>query len=301
MKALILNLGGTIGMVNSPEGLRPPASDSEFRKVVEGITAQYPDVEFDFETPFPPKDSTDVTPADWEKFSNRLMAAQRDYDFIICTHGTDTMAQTAMATTFGFLAKNGQDEVVNTQTTPVIFTGAQHPIFAEKSDAPDNLECAIETGIKAAQEGVADVLAVFHGRVMRGVNARKVSDVALDAYHSINGEYAGHFDSNGLHFTGEMRRIKPAEKAEITVQAEALTPLNRFQLPKKTYIEPCLSSRGHLRAACGILPATKPAWVPFLWFLGAGNVPDTLTKTVNEAAHNYHFPMFAVSPFPGGN
>ncbi|MFH1157825.1 MAG: hypothetical protein V1721_02920 [Pseudomonadota bacterium] len=39
-RCLILNLGGTIGMVPNESGkLRPPTTDAEFRKAVEGITS----------------------------------------------------------------------------------------------------------------------------------------------------------------------------------------------------------------------------------------------------------------------
>jgi L-asparaginase len=287
MKALILNLGGTIGMVRGGKGLRPPASDSEFRKAVEGVTQGYPSVDFAFET-LSTKDSTDLTPADWEAFSARLLSAQTGYDFILCPHGTDTMAQTAMAVTHGFLAQNAAGEIVNTQRRPVIFTGAQHPIATPESDGIANLQSAIETGIKAAREKAADVLLAFHGRVMRGVNSRKVSDVALDAYHSIDGAYVDAALSG-------VRRVKAA------LDTGSWKPLNKFRLPGQAYIETLLLQPGISGASLRNIARDPACLGAILVVLGAGNVPDTLTEAVREAAQNYHFPMFAASPFPGGN
>lgn len=286
MKALILNLGGTIGMVQGEMGLRPPESDAEFRKAVEVVTQVYRDVEFDFET-LSTRDSTDLTPADWERFSARLLQAQNDYNFIICPHGTDTMAQTAMAVTHGFLARDEAGAFLNTQRSPVIFTGAQNPMSSAGSDGVTNMKAAIETGIGAAQAGVADVLLTFHGRIMRGVNSRKVSDVALDAYHSIDGAYVN------AAFSGVRRAALPPPGR--------VTPLNRFQLPGQTYIQTLLLQPGlsgqSLRAI-----ASDPLCLGVVFVvLGAGNVPDSLTPVITQAARDHHFPMFAVSAFPGGN
>ena len=292
MKGLILNFGGTIGMVQGEKGLRPPADDSEFRRAVEGITKDFPGVDFAFET-LCTKDSTDVTPADWERLSARLLVAQEDYDFIVIPHGTDTAAQTAMAMTFGFLAKNGQNNVINTQKVPVVFTGAQHPLFQKDSDGFANMRGAILTAIEGARVGVADVLVCFNGRIMRGVNCRKVSDIDVDVYHSINGEYAGAFDAHGAALSDDVRKSVP-------VQA-GLAPLNRFCLPEGRYIETLLLQPGSSGESLRNI-ARDPACIgAILVVLGAGNIPDTMTAAVTEAAKTRHFPMFAVSPFPGGN
>lgn len=304
MKALILNLGGTIGMVPGENGLRPPENDAEFRKAVERITRDYPDVRFDFET-LSTKDSTDLTPADWEDFSARLSKAQEDYDFILCPHGTDTMAQTAMALSFGFLAQNGiTAEPFNTQRAPVILTGAMRPLAAPPSDGADNLHDGIKTGITAAHAGIADVLIVFHGRIMRGVNAYKTADTGLDAYHTQNQEsYAGHIGADGVTFTNAARRLSPAEKEATTQTLEAgeFTRLNRFQLPGECYIPVLLLQPGLSGRTLETIAQDPACLGTILSVLGAGNVPDTLTKAMNEAASRYNFPVFAVSPFPGGN
>ncbi|MCD8493960.1 MAG: asparaginase [Alphaproteobacteria bacterium] len=297
MKALILNLGGTIGMVASGNGLRPPENDAEFRKAVERITRDYPDVRFDFET-LSTKDSTDLTPADWENFSARLLKAQEQYDFILCPHGTDTMAQTAMALSFGFLAQDKKEAFVNTQRVPVVLTGAMHPLTAENSDGAINLHDAIKTGIEAARQNIIDVLIVFHGRIMRGVNARKVSDTEIDAYHNINGHYAGHIDIGGVEFAEHMLPRDPHEKAPDISGAKQL---NRFQLPGESYIQTLFLQPGLSGRSIEALARDPSCLGTILNVLGAGNVPDTLTKVLNEAARHYLFPVFAVSPFPGGN
>lgn len=296
MKALILNFGGTIGMVQGAHGLRPPADDSEFRRAVESVTRLYPAITFDFQT-LSTKDSTDLTPADWEALSVRLHDVQDAYDFIVIPHGTDTAAQTAMAITFAFLAKNGQNDIVNILKIPVIFTGAQHPLFRDGSDGFANLQGAIATGIAGARENVADVLAAFNGRVMRGVNCRKVSDIDIDVYHSIDGAYAGSFDAAGARFTGDVRRIDGGKAPD----AGSLSPLRRFSLPGKTYIETILLQPGAGAGSLARMAADPDCLAAILIVLGAGNVPDTLTGAMSEAVRARHFPIFAVSPFPGGN
>lgn len=122
-KILIINTGGTIGMIGEP--LRPAYNWQE-------ITAEYPILEqfptdyYQFETLI---DSSDANPEFWQYLAEII---ENHYDYymgFVILHGTDTMAYTGSM--LSFMLKN--------LGKPVILTGAQSPLVFPRSDGLQNL------------------------------------------------------------------------------------------------------------------------------------------------------------------
>lgn len=107
-----------------------------------------------------PIDSSNVSVEDWRSLAYIIYENYQHYDGFVVLHGTDTMSYTASALSFMFEGLN----------KPVIFTGAQLPISAIRSDARPNLVTALE--IAAAKGGgipiVPEVCVYFDYQLMRG-------------------------------------------------------------------------------------------------------------------------------------
>lgn len=166
--------GGTIGMRRGPGGYEPaPGNLEEQMKRMMPVLKQpgMPDhtiSEFD-----PLLDSSNMTPRDWMKLADDLMARYDDYDGFIVLHGTDTMAYSASALSFLFenLGK------------PIIFTGSQIPLTEVRSDAYDNL---ITSLLIAAESPVPEVCLFVGNRLLRGNRSTKVSAERFKAFESPN-------------------------------------------------------------------------------------------------------------------
>ena len=310
-KALICNLGGTIGMVQNDSGnLRPPESDTEFRRAVEGITSlpEFKDIDFEFVT-LSTKDSTNIRSEEYEEFISYINRRQKDFDFIVCPHGTDTMAYTASAFSFGFYRFETQDSML---FTPIIFTGAQKPLSERGGDGERNLISAIQTGFEADKNNITDVLIAFDSVVIRGVKAYKNSDHHYDAFNSVDGigSIVGTISAQGIHLDANnaitstlARRQKMAltyNPDQLPTNAKFMINVNNGKHRAKGYIarialDPGITEESiepHIKNSncLGIIITT----------LGTGNIPEEIIPSIRDAFEKYHLPIFAVSPFIGG-
>src|SRR5690606_36655060 len=95
----------------------------------------------------PPKDSSDMGPADWVSIAATIGAHYDRFDGFVVLHGSDTMAYTASA--LGFLLQG--------LAKPVVLTGSQLPIGTIRTDAKENLVTAIEIAAAKDEEGRAMV------------------------------------------------------------------------------------------------------------------------------------------------
>lgn len=167
-KILFLSTGGTIASAESEGGLTPQISGQqmvtmipELEQVCEIVCKEILNL-----------DSTNIQPEEWKVMAEAVCEGARTCDGIVIAHGTDTMAYSAAALTF--MLKN--------LNKPVVLTGSQLPIENPHTDAKRNMLDAFRT----AADGRAGVYIVFHGRILRGVRARKMYTKRLDAFHSIN-------------------------------------------------------------------------------------------------------------------
>ncbi len=178
-KILLLTTGGTIASVPGGDGLEPQRSDVMEREINQLRT--YYDITV---TDVLCLDSSNIRPAEWQLIARHIFEAREDYDGIVVSHGTDTMAYTASAVTFML---PGID-------VPVVFTGSQLPLRDMLSDGPDNLR----TAFAMAASGMPGVFLAFDRKIMLGCRAVKVRASGFSAFESVNARYAGIVSNRGL-------------------------------------------------------------------------------------------------------
>ena len=125
-----------------------------------------------------------MTQEEWQLIARRIFERRLDFDGIVVSHGTDTMAYTASAVTF----------MLPDIDLPVVFTGSQLPLADMLSDGPDNLR----TAFAMAASGHPGVFLAFDRKVMLGCRAVKVRASGFSAFESVNARYAAQVSNRGL-------------------------------------------------------------------------------------------------------
>ncbi|BDD10612.1 L-asparaginase 1 [Fulvitalea axinellae] len=173
---LIIYTGGTLGMVKDESGALVPM---RFNEIVERV----PELsELDIlmtVISFPVSlDSSNVGPKDWANIAVIIKENYQQYDGFVVLHGTDTMAYTASAVSY----------ILQGLNKPVIFTGAQLPMGARRTDARANLLTALEIA-KSKKNGkprVPEVGIFFDYKLFRGNRAQKEKSSLFAAFESEN-------------------------------------------------------------------------------------------------------------------
>ncbi len=178
-KILMLTTGGTIASLPSDEGLAPTGAGTILSHLGPAA-ANYDITTKEILT----LDSTNIQPEEWKIIAGAIYESVRDYDGIVVTHGTDTMAYTSSMMSF----------MLRNVPIPVVFTGSQVPIAQPLSDAPLNLSCAFAM----AASSTPGVFVAFDRKIILGCRAVKVRTTAFDAFESVNYDYAGQVNSSGL-------------------------------------------------------------------------------------------------------
>lgn len=176
---LLLTTGGTIACRPGEEGLEPQNA-----AILEWQIAQlraYYDISVQDVMCL---DSSNIRPDEWQLIARHIFSHKDDFDGIVVSHGTDTMAYTASAVTF----------MLPNLDKPVVFTGSQLPLEDTLSDAPDNLR----TAFAMAAAGYPGVFVAFDRKVMLGCRAVKVRASDFSAFESVNARYAGLVSHQGL-------------------------------------------------------------------------------------------------------
>lgn len=168
---LLLQTGGTIAMDITSEGT--PALDVSTG--TEMIYREIPELSkiahIDVASPFF-EDSSDVAGPQWRLLIEKIQENYSRYDGFVILHGTDTMAYTASALSFG----------LQNLSKPVILTGSQVPMKNIRSDARRNLVNAVEI----ATMNLPEVAICFNDFVYRGNRTTKISIGDFDAFASPN-------------------------------------------------------------------------------------------------------------------
>ncbi len=185
-KIALLATGGTIASVQSPDGLTPGVNAAELLELMPQLSNS---VEFTCQDVFS-LDSSNIQPEEWRVLARAAYDALENADGVVITHGTDTMAYSAAA--LSFMLENPKG--------PVVFTGSQLPMKHPFSDAPVNLNEAIEV----ARHAPPGVYVAFNHKVIRGARAVKLRTTSFDAFDSVNARPAGVIDADGLHFNDDL-------------------------------------------------------------------------------------------------
>ena len=176
---LLLTTGGTIASAPGEDGL-VPQSHQIMLSTIDQLRSHYKITVQDIMC----LDSSNIRPEEWQQIARHIFDHRHDFDGIVVTHGTDTMAYTASAVTF----------MLQNINLPVVFTGSQLPLSNVLSDGPDNLR----TAFAMAASGAPGVFLAFDRKVMLGCRAVKVRASGFSAFASINASYAGTVSSQGL-------------------------------------------------------------------------------------------------------
>ena len=178
-KLLLLTTGGTIASMPGSDGLEPHRSEVMEREINQ-LRTYYDIAVRDVMC----LDSSNIRPEEWQLIARAIYKMRGDFDGIVVSHGTDTMAYTASAVTF----------MLPDIDIPVVFTGSQLPLADVLSDGPDNLRTAFAM---AASER-AGVFLAFDRKVMLGCRAVKVRATDFSAFESVNARYAAQITGLGL-------------------------------------------------------------------------------------------------------
>src|SRR3989338_3585166 len=296
-KILFLYNGGTIGQViekqNGKPVLVPPKNSDMFRSACEPTIDQLKkDMEIDFEF-ITAKDSTNVTPLDWEKLIFRIEKAQEEekYDAVTIVHGTDTLAYTAAALA---LALHGKDPKKSGLRIPVCMTGSLNPIYLHGGDGRFNLENLFRVVDTSIELGISDVVVNFWHRILLGCRILKQSEKSFDAFQSPSYPDIGHVDSNGIHMNTNHVRLKVNAADKMNLTPKFGRAVLSFELSPGIDPEIILSFIGNGKISALLLKS-----------LGEGNVCSegkyNLIPVIEKAAKEYNMPIFITTKFPGGS
>ena len=182
-KLLLCSTGGTIASVVSDSGLVPKESGEELLQMLGALPFEI-DVKDILQL-----DSSNIQPEEWKFIAENIYKYSNDYDGIVLSHGTDTMAYTASMLSFMLQGIN----------VPVVLTGSQVPINVVWSDAPDNLRLAFEAAAKCHP----GIYLAFNRKIMLGCRSVKVRTTNFNAFESVNLPPIATVTSDGLVFNRE--------------------------------------------------------------------------------------------------
>ena len=192
-KILLLSTGGTIASVASKNGLAPKQSGEELLQLLG-------DLPYEIEVKdILQLDSSNIQPEEWQIIADNIYKNRNNYDGIVVSHGTDTMAYTASMLSF----------MLQGISLPVILTGSQVPINVLWSDAPDNLRLAFA----AATSCHPGIYLAFDRKVMLGCRSVKVRTINFDAFESVNLPPVATVTSDGLIFNKEVKVPHPSQES----------------------------------------------------------------------------------------
>ncbi len=267
MKLFVLYTGGTIGMLQTAQGLAP-ASGFEAR-MSEHLRTLSPraDIDWQFHELLPLLDSANMSQANWLAMRDVIVEAVSGggFDGVLVLHGTDTLAYSAAALSFLLLGLS----------VPVVLTGSMLPAGAEGSDAWGNLLGAMQALQAGAQPGVH---LYFNGKLMHGARVSKLRSEAFDA-----------FTEQPRHRAGERAGALPA----LLGYDVKRTPVNIAVLPLYPGV---LASHAEALLATG-----AQALLLECYGVGTGPSDNAELLAVLKAAHDRGVVLAAISQCPQGH
>ena len=175
-----ITTGGTIASIEGKHGLFASSKGETLYQLLGNMTSLYDITIHDLFT----IDSSNMQPEEWKLIAECVYERIHDYDGIVITHGTDTMAYTASALSF----------MLSNLNIPVVLTGSQLPLSHPLSDGQENMRLALAM----ASAGHPGVFVAFNRKVILGARAVKVRTTGFHAFESVNYPYIATVNSLGL-------------------------------------------------------------------------------------------------------
>jgi len=172
MNIYVAYTGGTIGMVDSPQGYVPDAAFAQAISI--NLQSYYSDYEYTVHCYPDLIDSSNATPVDWRIIAADIESHWHEYDAFLVLHGTDTMAYTSSALAFMF----------QNPSKSIVVTGSQIPMVKQRNDALDNVYGAVDALVQLDNQGEKGVFLYFGGKLIEATRARKTNTEALSAFSS---------------------------------------------------------------------------------------------------------------------
>ncbi len=264
---LVLYTGGTIGMLETPEGLAPAGGfDARMREHFAQM-ADAPQLQWTLQEMNPLLDSANMQQHNWLAMRDAIVEAVdvAGHDGVLVLHGTDTLAYSAAALSFLLLGL----------PVPVLLTGSMLPAGVPGSDAWDNLCGALRQCEQGLEEGVQ---LYFHGQLLHGCRASKLRSEAFDAFAALP-----------RHRDGERATALPAELG----YKHPRQPVNLALMP----VFPGLQA-GHLRA---LLDSGVQGLLLECYGSGTGPSDDQALLDALQAACQRGVMLVAISQCPEGS
>ncbi|AWB84343.1 asparaginase [Corynebacterium liangguodongii] len=163
---LVISTGGTIASTTDPSGALVPTLDAQ--ELTRRADADEPVRVFDAAR----LDSSAMGLGDIDTLSSLVSRALGDalVTGIVITHGTDSMAETALAL-----------DLIHSDPRPVVLTGAQLPADHGSADGPANLRRAIELAADPLTRGNG-VFVHFGGDTLAARGLQKIDTAARRAF-----------------------------------------------------------------------------------------------------------------------
>jgi L-asparaginase len=174
-KILILHTGGTIGMgIDTPSPSKKTlAPDHRFVKTLRSRVPELWEIgKLDIRS-VANKDSSQITPKDWNKLTQWIEDFYDAYDGFVITHGTDTMAYTGTALSY----------LLPFPCKPIVLTGSQRPLLAIQNDARRNL---VHSVLHAHAQKNCEVSLFFDQVLLRANRTKKMHIEEFHAFDSPN-------------------------------------------------------------------------------------------------------------------
>ncbi len=183
-RIFIIYTGGTIGMVETPDGLQP----FDFSHLIDNVPKigglGYEIGNYQFPQPI---DSSNMNPSYYNQIVKAIADNYEDYDGFVVLHGTDTMAYTATALSF----------MLQGLHKPVVITGSQLPIGDVREDGTENLISALQVAAARDENGdpmIQEVVISFQDYIVRGNRSTKFTSTGFHAFKSFNYPVLGTID-----------------------------------------------------------------------------------------------------------
>lgn len=232
---LVIYTGGTIGMAHDNSGSLVALDFNHFVErapSLNNLGLKLTVISFSI-----PLDSSNVSYLEWQELGNLINENHDMYDGFVILHGTDTMSFTASALSFMLIGVN----------KPVIFTGAQLPISAIRSDARANLVTALEIA-SAKKDGnplVPEVCIYFDYQLMRGNRSFKKRSSQFAAFGCENYPMLAKAGISILYNETSIIKYDPKTKLKFTDKFCAdVIILKIFPSIKESYVRHILSTPG---------------------------------------------------------